>query len=193
MSRTAPQLGVFATRWLTAPSRPLASRGSVLARQFSNSPPRNQAIPIEIHGKGKDTIQQVSVPGKSYTFSADTYTLLGGKDSSPSPVSYALASLSSCNQVTGFVVAKDHGIKLGQWDIAVKGLLPTTVLVKGEQGNPNWEKVSIEARVQTDIEGGDEAPKFKHFVQEVERRCPITQLFKLSGVEYSSKWVNQPL
>jgi putative redox protein len=76
--------------------------------------------------------------------------------------------------VTGFVVAKDHDIKLGQWDITVKGLLPTAVLVKGEQGNPNWEKVAIEARVQTNIDGGSEVPKFKHFVEEVERLCPIT-------------------
>lgn len=193
MSRTAPQLGGFATRWLTSQSRALVSRPSHFPRPFSSSPRQRQAIPLEIYGKGRETIQHISVQDKPYTFSADTYTLLGGKDSSPSPVSYALASLSSCNQVTGFVVAKDHGIKLGQWDITVKGLLPTAVLVKGEQGNPNWEKVTIEARVQTDIEGGDEAPKFKHFVEEVERRCPITQLFKLSGVEYSSKWGNQPL
>ena len=34
--------------------------------------------------------------------------------SSPSPVSYFLASLSTYNQVTGFVVAKDHGIILGE-------------------------------------------------------------------------------
>jgi len=30
-------------------------------------------------------------------------------------------------------------------------------------------------------------------VKEVERRCPITQLFKLSGVGYGIKWVNEPL
>lgn len=172
---------------LALPSRVNTFRG------FSSSQHRWQSIPLRIEGRGRDTIQTVSVEGKPYSFTADTYTLLGGKDSAPSPVSFSLGSLTSCNQVTGFVVAKDHGIKLGEWNVSVLGLLPTAVLVKGEQGNPNWESVTLEARVQTDIEGGSESSKFQHFVQEVERRCPITQLFKLSGVKFESKWVNEPL
>ena len=36
--------------------------------------------------------------------------------------------------------------------------------------------------MSTDIQGGTETERFQHFVKEVERRCPITQLFKLSGV-----------
>ncbi|KAK0712351.1 hypothetical protein B0T26DRAFT_651014, partial [Lasiosphaeria miniovina] len=101
-----------------------------------------------------------------------------------------LASLSSCNYVTGSVVAKDHGITLGEWDVKVEGLLPTKVLVGREQGNPNWEKVLLD----TDIWGGmgDDA-MFQLFVRKVERRCPFSQLFKLSGVVYKSRWVNGPL
>lgn len=162
-------------------------------RQFSTAPARFQSIPVQIQGQGSNTIQTISVQDKTYKIKADTYTPLGGTDSSPSPVAYALASLSSCNQVTGFVVAKDHGIKLGEWNVEVDGVLPTEVLVGGEQGNPNWKSVVLRARVQTDIKGGQEDPKFQHFVAEVERRCPITALFKLSGVEYSSEWVNEPL
>ncbi|KAG7143154.1 hypothetical protein HYQ45_000621 [Verticillium longisporum] len=101
--------------------------------------------------------------------------------------------LTSCNQVTGGIVAKDHGVKLGKWDVSLEGVLPTAVLVGGEQGNPNWESVDLKVQVQTDIEGGDEAADFKRFASEVERRCPITQLFKLSGVRYNSKWENLPL
>ncbi|KAK4448724.1 OsmC/Ohr family [Podospora aff. communis PSN243] len=165
----------------------------LLARQLSTTAPRFQSIPLRIDGTGTGTLQKVTIEGKPYQFTADTYTLLGGQDSAPSPVSYSLASLSSCNQVTGHVVARDHGITLGKWQVTVNGLLPTAVLVNGEQGNPNWESVSLELRVQTDIEGGSESAKFRHFVSEVERRCPITQLFKLSGVKYSSSWANEPL
>lgn len=162
-------------------------------RQFSSAPARFQAIPVQIKGEGHNTIQKISVKDKTYDFTADTYTPLGGTDSAPSPVSYALASLSSCNQVTGSVVARDHGIKLGKWSVEVDGMLPTEVLVGGEQGNPNWKSVVLRARVQTDIKGGQNDPKFQHFVAEIERRCPITALFKLSGVEYTSEWVNEPL
>ncbi|KAK0614682.1 OsmC/Ohr family [Immersiella caudata] len=158
-----------------------------LTRPLSTTPPLLQSLPLRITGHGSGTIQTVSVEGKPYQFTADTYTLLGGKDSAPSPVSYSLASLSSCNQVTGSLVAKDHGITLGKWHVTVKGLLPTAVLVKGEEGNPNWEGVELEVRVQTDVEGGSEGEGFRHFVREVERRCPITQLFKLSGVRYETR------
>ncbi|MBE3048665.1 OsmC family protein [Candidatus Bathyarchaeota archaeon] len=162
-------------------------------RQFSTTPARLQSIPVQINGRGTNTIQTISVQDKTYKITADTYTPLGGTDLSPSPVAYALASLSSCNQVTGFVVARDHGIKLGEWRVDVQGILPTNVLVGGEQGNPNWTSVVLKARVQTDIGGGQGDPKFQHFVSEVERRCPITALFKLSGVKYSSEWVNETL
>ncbi|KAF3343960.1 hypothetical protein VdG2_08018 [Verticillium dahliae VDG2] len=169
------------------------SSPAVTSRLLSTSRPLNQSIALQINGQGSGAKQHVTIQGKPYSFTTDTYTTLGGEDSAPSPVSYSLASLTSCNQVTGGIVAKDHGVKLGKWDVSLEGVLPTAVLVGGEQGNPNWESVDLKVQVQTDIEGGDEAAEFKRFASEVERRCPITQLFKLSGVRYNSKWENLPL
>ncbi|KAK3904178.1 OsmC/Ohr family, partial [Staphylotrichum tortipilum] len=146
-------------------------------------------LPVQITATGRGTHQTISVPGKPYTFTSDTYPILGGADSAPSPVVYSLASLSACNQVTGHVVARDHGIALGEWHVEVEGLLPTGVLVKGEQGNGNWEGVKIKVRVQTDA--GEEG--FGKWVGEVERRCPITRLFKESGLRWESEWVNEKL
>ncbi|KAK3987504.1 OsmC/Ohr family [Cladorrhinum sp. PSN332] len=174
--------------------RPVFARSLPRAtRVFSTTPRRLQSIPLQITGTGTGTQQHITIADKAYTISTDTYTTLGGQDSQPSPVSYSLASLSSCNQVTGSVVAKNHGIRLGKWHVTVDALLPTAVLVNGEQGNPNWESVKLKARVQTDIPAEDKDGKFKLFVREVERRCPITQLFKLSGVKFESEWVNEEL
>ncbi|KIH94505.1 OsmC family protein [Sporothrix brasiliensis 5110] len=154
----------------------------------------DQILPVRVHGEGSGTQQSLSVPDKPYTFSSDTYTALGGGDSAPSPVVYSLASLGSCNQVTGSIVGRDHGVRLGRWKVDVEGALPTAVLVQGApEGNPNWESVVLKVAVQTDIDGGSDSPKFQHFVSEVERRCPITALFRLSGVKLTSEWVNEPL
>ncbi|KAK0711725.1 OsmC/Ohr family [Lasiosphaeris hirsuta] len=161
----------------------------LLARAFSTTPRAAHSLPLQIHGTGSGTVQTITVPGKAYTIATDTYTVLGGGDASPSPVSYALASLSSCNQVTGFVVAKDHGIAVGRWDVKVDALLPTAVLVGGAQGNPNFEEVTLTVKVQTDAKGKD----FEHFAAEVDRRCPITQLFRRSGVVFKTEWVNEAL
>ncbi|OAP60075.1 hypothetical protein AYL99_05077 [Fonsecaea erecta] len=192
---------MFRTRVAIAASRSLRVRQTkssllqptVSFRQFSGSATASQSLPVRIRGRGTGTLQTIDVEGKPYKIQTDTYQVLGGNDSAPSPVSYSMASLGSCTQVTGSVVAKDHGIKLGQWDVAVEGILPTAVLVKGEQGNPNWEKVTVKVKVQTDVKGGSLDPKFKHFATEVERRCPITQLFVRSGVAFSSEWINEPL
>ncbi len=158
-------------------------------RAFITTPPRLQSLPVAVSGTGTGTLQTLTIPGKPYTFTSDTYPVLGGGDSAPSPVVYSLASLSSCNQVTGHVVARDHGIKLGEWKVEVEALLPTAVLVKGAEGNPNWEEVRLRVRVQTDVK----EEGFEKFVGEVERRCPITQLFKRSGVKYESVWVNEEI
>lgn len=103
----------FTTR-LTTTARQAARR------RFSTTPARLQILPVKVTGTGTGTLQKVSVPGKPYTFTADTYPVLGGADSAPSPVVYSLASLSACNQVTGSVVASNHGIKLGKWDVSVE-------------------------------------------------------------------------
>jgi putative redox protein len=162
-------------------------------RRFSYSPAWLQRLPVHISGQGSGTIQTLSVKDKPFKFSTDAYTVLGGNESHPSPIAYSLASLSSCNQVTGFVVAKDHGIKLGEWHVTVEGQLPTSVFVGGEKGNSNWESVNLKVRVQSDIQGGNDNAKFQHFAKEVERRCPMTALFKRSGLTYTSEWINEPL
>ncbi|KAL1837368.1 hypothetical protein VTJ49DRAFT_3950 [Mycothermus thermophilus] len=159
-------------------------------RLFTTTPHRrlpSTTLPVTITATGTGTLQHISIPGKPYTFTSDTYPLLGGSDSAPSPVVYSLAALSACTQVTGHVVARDRGIKLGEWDVHVEGRLPTGTLVKGEEGDPNWEQVIMKIRVQTDV-GNDE---FGQFVYEVERRCPITALFRKSGMWYESVWVNE--
>lgn len=162
-------------------------------RQFSNSSSRLQTIPVQVSATGTGFVQKVSVPGKPFQFSTDAYTVLGGKEAHPSPIAYSLASLSSCNQVTGSLVAKDLGITIGEWNVEVEGNLPTEVFVGGKEGNPNWKSVTLKARVQTNLEGGNDNPQFQQFIAEIERRCPMTALFRNSGVVYSSDWINEPL
>jgi len=173
-----------------APAARRCITATAAQRTFSTSRRLLKALPVQVTATGRGTQQTISCPGKPYSFQTDTYPVLGGKDSAPSPVAYCMASLGSCNQVTGAVVARDHGIKLGEWKVDVTGMLPTDVLVAGKQGNPNWESVEVKVRVQTDV---TEKDKFDFFVSEVERRCPITALFKLSGVGYKSEWVNEPI
>jgi len=156
-------------------------------RAFATTSLRASTIPFQISGQGQGVAQSIEVKGSPHKISVDAYPSFGGRDAAPSPLAYNLSSLSSCTQVTGSLVAKDHGLKLGTWRVSVHGDLDPKVLVKGEQGNGNWDAIELRVNVQTDAK--DDAA-FQKFASETERRCPVTQLFKRSGVKWTSEWVN---
>lgn len=161
-----------------------------IPRSFSRSATSSQNVAFRIDGEGTGVAQTVSVQGSPHKIVVDAYPSFGGNDSAPTPLAFSLTSLGSCTQVTGSLVAKDLGIKLGKWQVTVKGDLPTAVLIKGSQGNANWDNVELEVRVQTDAQQDD---TFRKFTEETERRCPITQLFKRSGTAWKSHWVNEKI
>lgn len=155
-------------------------------RTFATTAARFDTIPFEIVGEGAGVAQQVSVANSSHTISTDAYPAFGGKDAHPSPLHFNLTALSSCTQVTGSIVAKDLGINISKWNVSVKGDLDPAVLVKGIEGNANWSAITLTAQIESDA---DDA-KFAELGRETERRCPVTQLFKRSGVEWKSSWKN---
>lgn len=165
------------------------TRLPLLNRQFSSTAATLSKIPFRVDGTGHGVAQSIKVKGSPHQISVDAYPSFGGKDSAPTPLAYALSSLSSCTQVTGSLVAKDLGAKLGEWRVTVNGELDPAVLVKGQEGNANWDNIELIVNVQTDA---DEVT-FKKFSEETERRCPITQLFKRSGAGWKSQWVNEKL
>ncbi|MGJ0121032.1 OsmC family protein [Williamsia sp. MIQD14] len=146
---------------------------------------RASVVPFVIEAEGTGVAQTLTSQGDNqHVFQTDAYPAFGGKDEAPSPLFYALGSLTSCNQVTAALVAKDLGITLGAFSFTVQGDLDTLVLVKGEEGNANFDKVTVRATVETDAT----EEQFSTFVSEVERRCPVTQLFVRSGLEFDNQW-----
>ncbi len=149
-----------------------------------------QTVPFVVDGQGTGVAQDLIVAGdNAHQFSADTYTAFGGADAAPSPLAYTLGALTSCNQITAQLVAKDLGVTLGAFTFHAQGDLDPSVFVGGADGNPNFDSVTVEASVETDA---DDAT-FDTLVSELERRCPVTQLFKRSGLKYTSTWSSRPL
>lgn len=98
--------------------------------------------------------------------------------------------MSSCTQVTSRIIAsQDASIELGEWEINLTSHLDNGVLVFGEEGISNFSDVHLDIRVETNLD----VERFAAFAIEVERRCPITQLFRGSGVKFSSEWKNLEL
>lgn len=150
--------------------------------------PKQTVVPFRVTGTGTGVAQQVDVDGK-HTIAVDTYPSFGGEDSAPSPLSYALAALTSCTQVVSAVVAKDLGITLGRITADATGDLDTAVIGGGAAGNANFDAV----RLVVELEADATAAQFAELRAETERRCPVSQLFIRSGLEFSSTWTQRPL
>jgi uncharacterized OsmC-like protein len=149
-----------------------------------------QLVPFNVAGIGTGVAQNLTVSGeKAHTFTADTYPAFGGTDAAPSPLAYTLGALTSCNQITAHLVAQDLGVTLGEFIFTAQGDLDPSVLVDGADGNANFEAVTITATVETDAD----ADTFETLVSELERRCPLTQLFQRSGLDYTSTWTAKAL
>jgi uncharacterized OsmC-like protein len=147
----------------------------------------SSVVPFVVHAEGTGVAQTLTA-GK-HVFHTDAYPAFGGADTAPSPLFYALGALTSCNQVTASLVAKDLGITLGSWTFDVQGDLDTSVLVGGAVGNANFDRVQVRVTVETDA--GEE--QFAQLIAETERRCPVSQLFIRSGLEFSNDWTRIPL
>ncbi len=152
--------------------------------------PRQTVVPFAVHGEGTGVAQTLRAVGDAgHVFRTDAYPAFGGSDSAPSPLFYALGALTSCNQVTGALVAKDLGVTLGAWTFDIVGDLDTAVLVGGADGNANFDRVEVRATVETDAS----EEQFTRLVEETARRCPVTQLFVRSGLEFVNDWTRAPL
>ena len=149
-----------------------------------------QIVPFSVTGRGTGVAQEVVVGGdQAHSFVSDTYPAFGGADSAPSPLAYTLGALTSCNQIAAQLVAKDLGVTLGEFTFSARGDFDPAVFVGGAEGNANFDAVTVQASVQTDAD----EPTFATLVSELERRCPVTQLFKRSGLEFTSSWTALPL
>ena len=147
-------------------------------------------VPFTVTGEGTGVAQRITVGGgHPHEFCADTYPAFGGTDGAPSPLSYLLGALTSCNQVVGSIVAGDLGVSLGRWSFDVQGDLDPSVLATGAEGNANFTRITLRATVETDA---DEAT-FARLRSETERRCPVTQMVVRSQVDYHSSWTSAPL
>jgi uncharacterized OsmC-like protein len=146
-------------------------------------------VTFRLAGEGTGVAQTVREEGTAHVIQTDAHPAFGGHDTAPSPLAYALAALTSCTQVTSQVVARDFGLTLGQFHVAVDAKLDPTVLATGAEGVSNFTRLKLDVAIETDAD----ADTFARFGQEVERRCPVTQLFRRSGVEVTTSWTPNAL
>lgn len=142
-------------------------------------------VNFAVSGAGTGVAQTVAVSGADYVIRTDAYPAFGGQDAHPSPLAYTLASLSSCNQVTAQIVAKDLDITIEavRFDVSAD-FDPTTMTTGRESADATFQDLRITAEITTDAP----ADQFDRLRDEVARRCPVSVLFARAGVQITNDW-----
>lgn len=106
---------------------------------------------------------------------ADEPEKLGGTDTAPNPVEYALAALGSCQAITYRVWADRLGLSLDRVRVHVAGDLD----LKGFFGlDPSTRPGFGGVDVRVELDGPEEEESYKRLFQVVNRHCPVLDLFE---------------
>ena len=142
-------------------------------------------VTFSVSGTGTGVRQDVDVTGSGHVIRSDAYEAFGGKDEFPSPLAYTLASLTTCNQVTASIVAKEQGIEIRSYSFEVAGDFNPTIMTTGSgKGDDSFHDVRLTATVETDAD----QEQISALGAEVERRCPVSALFRRAGTGLTSTW-----
>ncbi|WP_347230879.1 OsmC family protein [Bacillus sp. LL01] len=110
---------------------------------------------------------------------------MGGTDTGAAPLSSLLATLAGCENVIAHFVAKEIGFNLDGISFDIKGELDSRGLMGNQEVRPYFEKVQIEARVQT----SESDERIKELQDKTDQRCPVYTMMKAAGVELEANWV----
>lgn len=142
-------------------------------------------VNFAVSGAGTGVAQTVAVKGADYVIETDAYEAFGGQDAHPSPLAYTLASLSSCNQVTSSIVAKELGITIESVKFDVSSDFDPTVMTTGKgTADATFQNLVITAEITTDAT----ADQFDRLRDDTARRCPVSVLFARAGVQITNNW-----
>ncbi len=106
---------------------------------------------------------------RNFTLTSDDSGKLGGNNKGPTPVEYLLASLGTCLEFTGNLVADQMGHELEDFNLKIEGDLDP----RGVMGKADVPVGYQDIRVKiSEIEGIPEED-IQEFLETVMERCPV--------------------
>lgn len=118
------------------------------------------------------------------SFSMDEPVHLGGQDTGGTPLEYVSAALNGCNAVMIPLIAKEKDFSFSGIDFDTQGFVDFRGLMGEEGVRTYFEKVIFTVEIET--EESEEA--LNDLKAEVERRCPVFNLFIAAGIDVESNW-----
>ncbi|OEH92227.1 OsmC family protein [Bacillus solimangrovi] len=139
-------------------------------------------INVQVSGKSKG-MQSVLNAG-NHTITIDEPPNMGGQDSGADPLSTLLSSLAGCENVIANLVAKEINFDLKGIDFDIVGVLDPRGLMGDETVKPYFEKVTINAKVDT----SESQERIDELQGKVDKRCPVYTTLEAAGIELVPNW-----
>lgn len=117
-------------------------------------------------------------------FPMDEPTELGGTDTGPNPMEFVAAALNGCKGVMVPLIAKEMDFSFTGIEFETTGIIDIRGLMGEEGVTPHFQKIRFTVTIQT-TESDERLELLK---KEVERRCPVYNLFVDAGIEIDTKW-----
>ncbi|GGE27923.1 osmotically inducible protein C [Marinithermofilum abyssi] len=124
------------------------------------------------------------VETNKHQFIVDEPANMGGTDQGANPLEYLLGSLVGCENVIANFVAKEMNFQLDGIRFQVEGELDSRGLMGDPEVKPYFQKVQIQAQVET----SESEERVQELQKVVDQRCPVFTLMKAAGVELEVEW-----
>ncbi|MDY6787687.1 MAG: OsmC family protein [candidate division WOR-3 bacterium] len=125
---------------------------------------------IKITGQLKDNFI-VETNMRKHTVIVDQPENGGGSDRGPTPLEYFFVSLAGCIGAIAKIKARQEKINLRSLEISVSGDIDTDVLMgKSDSNRPGFMNIIVNIDMDCDLNDEEK----KAFIEDVDRRCPIS-------------------
>lgn len=139
---------------------------------------------MTFHVEGSTSKMTSDLKTNGHSITIDEPESMGGEDKGPDPLSNMLASLAGCENVIANMVAKEMEFDLRGINFSIHGELDSRGLMGTADVRPYFQKVSIEAQVETD----ESDERIQELREKTDARCPVYTTLKAADVELSSDW-----
>lgn len=135
--------------------------------------PENAAVTYRVTGRAVGAVATEIASG-AHRFIVDEPAALGGDDTAPSPVEYALGALISCQVVVFRLYAQALGLTIDDLEITAEGDLDVRKIFGIDE---NLRAGFHDVRVSVKIDGPDSDEQYEQLRRTVDEHCPVLDIF----------------
>ncbi|MGM7637375.1 OsmC family protein [Bacillus sp. Hm123] len=109
---------------------------------------------------------------------------LGGTNQGANPMEYVLAALTGCASFMISIISKEKNFQYSGMEFENSGVLDVRGLMGVLDVSPHFQRVRYRVQLTTE----ESIERVEELRQEVERRCPVYNMLKDSGIQMDSIW-----